>query len=65
MCCVFLYGPTVTLKVPVPDDVAAVIVVVPSPEISATPLAVSVKVITLELLELQVALMVEPLTDAV
>ncbi len=48
-----------------PDDVAAEIVVVPSPEISATPLAVSVKVITLELLELQVALMVEPLTDAV
>ena len=59
------YGPTVTVKVPVPDEVLAVIVVVPSPTISAVPAVVSVKVITPELLELQVAAIVEPFTNAV
>jgi len=56
----------VTVKVPVPEEVLAVIVVVPwLPAISAIPFAVSVKRITLVLLELHVAEMLVPFTEAV
>jgi len=53
------------LNVPVPEEVLAVIVVVPWPTNWAAPVAVSVKLITPELLELQAAVTLEPFAEAV
>jgi hypothetical protein len=55
----------VIVSVPVPDEVWAVIVVVPCPTICAVPLVASTNPITAELLELQVAVTTEPFTEAV
>lgn len=52
------------LRVPVPEDVLAVIVVVPCPSNTAVPVDVSVKVMTAVLLELQVADTADPFTSA-
>ena len=52
------------LKVPVPEDVLAVIVVVPSPSKTPIPDDASVKLMTAVLLELQVADTAEPFTSA-
>ena len=53
------------VDVPVPDEVCAVIVVVPCPTIWAVPAVVSINPITPGLLELQVAVTFEPFTEAV
>ena len=53
-----------TVKVPVPEEVLAVMVVVPSPTIWATP-ELELMEITPALLELHVAVTVLPFTEAV
>src|SRR5437660_11748123 len=50
------YGPTVTVSIPVPDEVKAVMVVVPCPTICAVPFAELVNVIASLFEELQAAL---------
>jgi hypothetical protein len=55
----------VIVNVPVPDEVCAVIVAVPCPTIAAVPAVASTNWMTCTLLELQVAVTVDPFTEAV